>query len=154
MIGYSGGKLLMICGRLEYCSLTFDILIGTKTRREWSKMYIQICVFTPGVHVDAINAISHDRMGIYTVSYYFHPVSQLDRNKGLAAMADQTNTQYFSTHSGTYGKRMPLLSAGGTPNFVNIYLVFMLKCSKEYGIKKISYSAMLLFLQLWTEIVL
>ena len=52
-MGYSGGKLLTICGILEEpackSSLTFDILINLdlKTRREWSKMYIESCVLCP-----------------------------------------------------------------------------------------------------------
>ena len=56
---------MTICGILEEpackSSLTFDILINLdlKTRREWSKMYIEILRFMPGVDVDAINAISH-----------------------------------------------------------------------------------------------
>lgn len=95
-IGYSGGKLLTICGILEEpackSSLTFDILINLdlKTRREWGRMYIEILRFMPGVDVDAINAISHVKRQTewgYMVSYDFIPVSQLYWNKGLAAMA-------------------------------------------------------------------
>lgn len=45
-----------------------------------------------------------------------------------------------------------LLLLAGILNFVNIYLVFMLKRSKEYGIKKVfGIRGRALFLQLWTE---
>ena len=162
-IGYSGGKLLTICGILEEpackSSLTFDILINLelKTRREWSKMYIEILRFMPGVDVDAINAISHVKRQTewgYMVSYDFIPVSQLYWNKGLAAMADQPNMWHYSSRSHILvlmGVCLLLLLAG-ILNFVNIYLVFMLKRSKEYGIKKVfGIRGRALFLQLWTE---
>ena len=48
-----------------------------------------------------------------------------------------------------------LLLLAGILNFVNIYLVFMLKRSKEYGISKVfGMRGRTLFLQLWTENVL
>lgn len=133
-MGYSGGKLLTICGILEEpackSSLTFDILINLdlKTRREWSKMYIEILRFMPGVDVDAINAISHVKRQTewgYMVSYDFIPVSQLYWNKGLAAMADQPNMWHYSSRSHILvlmGVCLLLLLAG-ILNFVNIYLV-------------------------------
>ena len=48
-----------------------------------------------------------------------------------------------------------LLLLSGILNFVNIYLVFMLRRSKEYGVKKVfGVQGRTLFMQLWTENVL
>jgi hypothetical protein len=92
-------------------------------------------------------------MGIYG-ELDFIPVSQLYWNKGLAAMADQPNMWHYSSRSHILvlmGVCLLLLLAG-ILNFVNIYLVFMLKRSKEYGIKKVfGIRGRALFLILWTE---
>ncbi|WP_044272049.1 ABC transporter permease [Bacteroides timonensis] len=163
---YSEGKHLTICGILDEpackSSLTFDVVINLdlKTRSEWGRMYGELLHFMPGVDVDAINAISNvyrqSERG-YGIRYNFVPVNQLYWNKELAAAGDDPEMWHYSSYSHILiliGVCLLLLLAG-ILNFVNIYLVFMLKRSKEYGIKKVfGVQGRTLFLQLWLENVL
>ena len=163
---YSGGRHLTICGILDEpsckSSLTFDIVVNIdlKSRREWGRMYVELLRFMPGVDVDAINAASNVYRQVpdgFKIRYNFLPVSQLYWNKELAAAGDDLEMWHYSSHSHILiltGVCMLLLLAG-ILNFVNIYLVFMLKRSKEYGIKKVfGVQGRALFLQLWLENVL
>ena len=160
---YSGGKHLTICGILDEpackSSLTFDIVVNLdlKTRREWSRMYVELLRFMPGVDVDAINASSNvyrQTSQGFRIRYNFLPVSQLYWNKELAASGDDPEIWHYSSRSHILiltGVCLLLLLAG-ILNFVNIYLVFMLRRSKEYGVKKVfGVQGRTLFVQLWTE---
>lgn len=110
--------------------------------------------------VDAINAISNiyrQADGGYRIRYDFIPVSELYWNKILAAKADASEMWHYSSrfHLWVLSCVCLLLLLAGILNFVNIYLVFMLKRSKEYGIRKVfGMRGRTLFLQLWTENVL
>jgi len=163
---YSGGKQLTICGILDEpackSSLTFDIVINLdlQTRREWGRMYIELLRFMPGVDVDAINTYSNvyrQASQGFRIRYNFVPVSQLYWNKELAAAGEDPEMWHYSSRSHILiliGVCLLLLLAG-ILNFVNIYLVFMLKRSKEYGVKKVfGVQGRTLFLQLWSENVL
>lgn len=163
---YSGGKHLTICGILDEpackSSLTFDVVmnLNLKTKREWSRMYIELLRFMPGVDVDAINASSNvyrQTSQGFRIRYDFIPVSQLYWNKELAASGDDPEIWHYSSRSHILiltGVCLLLLMAG-ILNFVNIYLVFMLRRSKEYGVKKVfGVQGRTLFTQLWTENVL
>ncbi|MCS2764473.1 FtsX-like permease family protein [Bacteroides thetaiotaomicron] len=84
-----------------------------------------------------------------SVSFYW--------NKILAAKADAPEMWHYSSrfHLWVLSCVCLLLLLAGILNFVNIYLVFMLKRSKEYGIRKVfGMRGRTLFLQLWTENVL
>ena len=51
-----------------------------------------------------------------------------------------------------YSFRVTILLYGGILNFINIYMVFMMKRSKEYGVKKVfGLQRLPLFLQIWME---
>lgn len=160
---YSGNKQLTICGILDEpsckSSLTFDVVINLelKTQREWGRMYAELIRFMPGVDVDAINAFSNVYRQApqgYRIRYDFVPVSQIYWNEELAASAEDPEIWHHSSRSHLLiliGVCLLLLLAG-ILNFVNIYLVFMLKRSKEYGVKKVfGLRGRTLFLQLWTE---
>ena len=87
----------------------------------------------------------------------FIPVSELYWNKILAAKADAPEMWHYSSrfHLWVLSCVCLLLLLAGILNFVNIYLVFMLKRSKEYGIRKVfGMRGRTLFFQLWTENVL
>ena len=166
-LSYSGGHLLTVCGVLDEpackSSLTFDIVLNLELKngeRGWGKMLVELIRFMPGVDVDAINAISNiyrQADGGYRIRYDFIPVSELYWNKILAAKADAPEMWHYSSrfHLWVLSCVCLLLLLAGILNFVNIYLVFMLKRSKEYGIRKVfGMRGRTLFLQLWTENVL
>ncbi len=166
-LSYSGGHLLTVCGVLDEpackSSLTFDIVLNPELKngeRGWGKMLVELIRFMPGVDIDAINAISNiyrQADGGYRIRYDFIPVSELYWNKILAAKADAPEMWHYSSrfHLWVLSCVCLLLLLAGILNFVNIYLVFMLKRSKEYGIRKVfGMRGRTLFLQLWTENVL
>lgn len=166
-LSYSGGHLLTVCGVLDEptckSSLTFDIVLNLELKngeRGWGKMLVELIRFMPGVDVDAINAISNiyrQADGGYRIRYDFIPVSELYWNKILAAKADAPEMWHYSSrfHLWVLSCVCLLLLLAGILNFVNIYLVFMLKRSKEYGIRKVfGMRGRTLFFQLWTENVL
>lgn len=163
-VKYAGGHILTICGILNEpnykSSLTFDIVfnISLKTdSRGWGKIHTDLLHFMPGVDVNAINAFSNvyrqTNKG-YHIRFDFIPVSELYWNKELGAKGDSPEMwQYGSrSHLWILSGVCVLLMFAGILNFINIYLVFMLKRSKEYGIKKIfGIKGRTLFFQLWTE---
>ena len=166
-LSYSGGHLLTVCGVLDEpackSSLTFDIVLNLELKngeRGWGRMLVELIRFMPGVDVDAINAMSNiyrQSNAGYRVRYEFSHVSELYWNKSLAAKADAPEMWHYSSrfHLWVLSCVCLLLLLAGILNFVNIYLVFMLKRSKEYGIKKVfGMRGCTLFLQLWTENVL
>ena len=163
---YTGGKRLTICGILDEpsckSSLTFDVVINLnlKTKRGWGRMYVELLRFMPGVDVSTINTLSNvyrQTSQGYKIRYNFIPVSQLYWNKELAAAGDDSEMWHYSSRSHILilmGVCF-LLLLSGILNFVNIYLVFMLRRSKEYGVKKVfGVQGRTLFMQLWTENVL
>ena len=105
-------------------------------------MLVELIRFMPGVDVDAINAISNiyrQADGGYRIRYDFIPVSELYWNKILAAKSRCSGNVALQQSISFMGTVlcMPVASLAGILNFVNIYLVFMLKRSKEYGIRKV-----------------
>ncbi len=163
-LSYSGGHILTVCGILDEpackSSLTFDIVLNLelkKTAEGWGKMLIELLRFMPGVDVNAINAVSNvyrQANAGYRIRYNFIPVSDLYWNKTLSAKGEGPKMWHYSSRSHLWiltGVCLLLLLAG-ILNFINIYLVFMLKRSKEYGIKKVfGMRGRTLFLQLWME---
>lgn len=166
-LSYSGGHILTVCGVLDdpacKSSLTFDVVLNLELKdaeRGWGKMLIELLLFMPGVDVNAINTVSNvyrQANAGYRIRYNFIPVSDLYWNKTLAAQGNEPEMWHYSSRSHLWiltGVCLLLLLAG-VLNFINIYLVFMLKRSKEYGIKKVfGMRGRTLFLQLWMENVL
>lgn len=166
-LNYSGGHILTICGILDEpsckSSLTFDIVLNLELKKAangWGKMLVELLRFMPGVDVNAINATSNIYRQAdegYQIRYDFVPVSELYWNKQLGAKGDSPEMWHYSSrfHLWILSCVCMLLLLAGVLNFVNIYLVFMLKRSREYGIKKVfGIRGRTLFLQLWTENVL
>lgn len=164
-LNYTGGHILTICGILDEpackSSLTFDIVLNLElkeqTSRGWGRMLVELLRFMPGVDVNAINAASRvyrQADAGYRIRYDFIPVSELYWNKALAAKGDSPEMWHYSSrfHLWILSSVCLLILLAGILNFINIYLVFMLKRSREYGIKKVfGIRRQTLFLQLWTE---
>lgn len=166
-LNYTGGHILTICGILDEpsckASLTFDVVLNRELKKEengWGRMLVELLRFMPEVDVNAINAASNiyrqTNRG-YRIRFDFVPVSELYWNNQLRAKGDEPEMWHYSSrfHLWILSCVCMLLLLAGILNFVNIYLVFMLKRSKEYGIKKVfGIRGRTLFLQLWTENVL
>lgn len=160
---YVKGKLLTICGILDEpsckSSLTFDIVVNLslQTRREWGRLHTELLRFRPETDMNAIHAASNARRQTLQPGeehYSFVPVSRIYWNRTLAAGGNDLEMWHYSDRSHLLiltGVCLLLLLAG-ILNFVNIYLVFMLKRSKEYGVKKVfGVQGRTLFVQLWME---
>lgn len=163
---YSGKNILTICGILDKpackSSLTFDLVLNFELKGsevKWGEMYVELLHFMPGTDIKAINAASNIYRTVkdYRIRYNFIPVSQLYWNKELAIKGTEPEIWHYGSYSHIIilsGVCLLLLLAG-ILNFVNIYQIFMLKRSKEYGIKKVfGMQRRALFLQLWTENIL
>lgn len=160
---YSGKHLLTVCGIIDkpICksSLAFDIVLNFELKNSevsWGKMYIELLRFIPGIDVNKINIASniYRQVNDYRIRYNFIPVSELYWNKELAAKGEDSEMWHYNSYSHIIilSGVCLLLLLSGILNFINIYLVFMLKRSKEYGIKKVfGMQGHSLFLQLWVE---
>lgn len=166
-LDYSGGYILTVCGILDEpackSSLTFDIVFNYELKnsdRGWERMWVELLRFMPGIDVDAINANSNvyrQADAGYQIRFDFVPVSELYWNKALAAKGHEPEMWHFSSrfHLWILSSVCLLILIAGILNFINIYMVFMLKRSKEYGIKKVfGIGRSNLFVQLWAENVL
>ncbi|MDD3037691.1 ABC transporter permease [Bacteroides sp.] len=165
-INYAGGHVLTVCGILDESacksSLTFDLVLNFELKKNdagWGRMCIDLLRFMPGVDVSAINTFStiYRQTDKYRIRYDFIPVSELYWNKVLAAKGENPEMWHYGSRSHLWilSGVCLLLMLAGILNFINIYLVFMLKRSKEYGIRKVfGIRGRTLFFQLWTENVL
>lgn len=162
VIGYSNGKELVVKGILNQpenkTSINFDILVpisfvgGNMTPMEFYS-------FTEGTDVSKLNMEGNKQHKLYPsdadsreFTFEFIPVKDvyLDQSlkRELTDMIYGGNRFYLMITTGV----CLLLFVTGLLNFVNIYLITLLKRGKEYGLKRVfGASGRNVFLQIWTE---
>lgn len=162
VIGYSNGKELVVKGILNQpenkTSINFDILVpisfvgGNMTPMEFYS-------FTEGTDVPKLNMEGNKQHKLYPsdadsreFTFEFIPVKDvyLDQSlkRELTDMIYGGNRFYLMITTGV----CLLLFVTGLLNFVNIYLITLLKRGKEYGLKRVfGASGRNVFLQIWTE---
>lgn len=162
VIGYSNGKELVVKGILNQpenkTSINFDILVpisfvgGNMTPMEFYS-------FTEGTDVSKLNMEGNKQHKLYPsdadsreFTFEFIPVKDvyLDQSlkRELTDMIYGGNRFYLMITTGV----CLLLFVTGLLNFVNIYLITLLKRGKEYGLKRVfGASGKNVFLQIWTE---
>lgn len=162
VIGYSNGKELVVKGILNQpenkTSIKFDILVpisfvgGNMTPMEFYS-------FTEGTDVSKLNMEGNKQHKLYPsdadsreFTFEFIPVKDvyLDQSlkRELTDMIYGGNRFYLMITTGV----CLLLFVTGLLNFVNIYLITLLKRGKEYGLKRVfGASGRNVFLQIWTE---
>ncbi len=162
VIGYSNGKELVVKGILNQpenkTSINFDILVpisfvgGNMTPMEFYS-------FTEGTDVSKLNMEGNKQHKLYPsdadsreFTFEFIPVKDvyLDQSlkRELTDMIYGGNRFYMMITTGV----CLLLFLTGLLNFVNIYLITLLKRGKEYGLKRVfGASGRNVFLQIWTE---
>lgn len=162
VIGYSNGKELLVKGILNQpenkTSINFDILVpisfvgGNMTPMEFYS-------FTEGTDVSKLNMEGNKQHKLYPsdadsreFTFEFIPVKDvyLDQSlkRELTDMIYGGNRFYLMITTGV----CLLLFVTGLLNFVNIYLITLLKRGKEYGLKRVfGASGRNVFLQIWTE---
>ncbi len=137
--------------------LTFDVLVSMQVMKQWFSMDITLARVLPVVDLKAINAVSQT----YKNTFYGVPTrwkfvtwKELYWEKGLDSGSDKELLMQFGnrTHLYILSGVTVLLLLVGILNFINLYMVFMMKRSKEYGIKKVfGLQRLPLFAQIWME---
>lgn len=132
---------------------TFDVILNLSIQEKWRKLPGAFLRIQPGVSLEAINQIS----GIYRKTEHgsarnlFVPLQQFYWFQGSDKYCDMEHHGDRSHVLLLTGVCLLVLFTG-VINFINLYLVLMMKRSREYGIKKIfGVHGRTLFIQLWAE---
>ncbi len=137
--------------------LQFDILVSYRLIERWQRMDIALMRLLPGVDLDKINKVSNvykkDKRG-NQIRWEFITWKDFYWRNSIGHDSDYDSIMQFGNRTHLYilsGVTLLLLLVG-ILNFINIYMVFMMKRSKEYGVKKVfGLQRLPLFLQIGME---
>lgn len=153
---YGKDNLITIQGVLKEpackTSYTFDVMLNLSLQDKWRRMSGAFLRLQPGMSIEKINETSsvYKKTENGTLRYFFVPVTQYYWSEGSKYHAVEHHGDRSHVLLLTGVCLLVLLT--GVINFVNLYLVLMMKRSKEYGIKKIfGVHGRTLFVQLWIE---
>lgn len=147
-----------VIGELECKSLLqFDMLVSYRLIENWQRMDISLMRILPSVNLEKINKVSNvyrqDKRGT-SIRWEFINWKDLYWKNAIGNKDDYESIMQFGNRTHLYilsGVTILLLLVG-ILNFINIYMVFMMKRSKEYGVKKVfGLQRLPLFLQIWME---
>lgn len=161
-IQYSNGKELIIEGVLDQpsckSSIQFDMVLSRHLSTRWERMTTDFYRFLPSTDIKAMNEVgrkpryvNNPQWDTRQFTFSFVP---LQETYWHSEWQDQ-KTMFLSgekSHLYILCGVCLLLLLTGILNFVNIYLMCMLRRGKEYGLKKV-YGANKsnMFLQIWLE---
>ena len=161
-IQHSNGKELIIEGVLDQpsckSSIQFDMVLSRHLSTRWERMTTDFYRFLPNTDIKAMNEvgrkpryINNPQWDTRQITFSFVP---LQETYWHSEWQDQ-KTMFLSgekSHLYILCGVCLLLLLTGILNFVNIYLMCMLRRGKEYGLKKV-YGANKsnMFLQIWLE---
>ena len=161
-IQHSNGKELIIEGVLDQpsckSSIQFDMVLSRHLSTRWERMTTDFYRFLPSTDIKAMNEvgrkpryINNPQWDTRQITFSFVP---LQETYWHSEWQDQ-KTMFLSgekSHLYILCGVCLLLLLTGILNFVNIYLMCMLRRGKEYGLKKV-YGANKsnMFLQIWLE---
>ena len=161
-IQHSNGKELIIEGVLEQpsckSSIQFDMVLSRHLSTRWERMTTDFYRFLPSTDIKAMNEVgrkprymNNPQWDTRQFTFSFVP---LQETYWHSEWQDQ-KTMFLSgekSHLYILCGVCLLLLLTGILNFVNIYLMCMLRRGKEYGLKKV-YGANKsnMFLQIWLE---
>ena len=136
----------------------FDMLIHHKGTKGYYVTDTELLQVLPSVDLEAVNKVSNVfrkmKRGRLNHRYEFITVKDFYFNKPKNVKTDQASCLNFgsSDYLNILGIVAVLLLFVGILNFVNLYMVYMMKRNKEYGIKKVfGLQKWPLFVQIWTE---
>lgn len=152
-----GEKTVVVRGVIDVpsCKTTwrFGLLVSHGLQR-WSRMGIELLRVLPGIDLDAINQVSNvyretEYSGL--TRYKFIPWKQFYWDSSAfveKSLMNHGNSSYLFILAGV----VLLLLTVGILNFVNLYIVMLMKRSREYGIKKVlGISRRTLFVEIYLE---
>ena len=142
------GKSVIVQGVIDNpsCKTTwqFDLLVS-RSLQEWSRMNIELLRVLSGTDLEAVNKVSNIFRGTKYAGLTRHKFKSIVWKGSLMNHGDKS---YLFILSGV----VLLLLAVGILNFVNLYMVMLMKRSREYGVKKVlGISPMALFGEIWLE---
>lgn len=154
---YGSDNIVTIRGVLKepMCktSYTFDVMLNMEIQKKWRKLSGAFIRLQPGISGTEINKTSaiYRKTDHGTVRNLFIPIKQFyweENLKEYPKMEHHGNRSHVFLLAGV----CLLVLLTGVINFINLYLVLMMKRSREYAIKKIfGIQGRSLFLQLWIE---
>lgn len=148
ILRYSNGKDITIEGIVgePECKTTinFDIILSSKLSQHWERMNTELYRFLPGTDINAINKtgsvpryINDPEYDTRTHTFSLISVKDIYWDGSLTdrepAMFLSGNRSHLIILSGV----CLLLLLTGILNFINLYLVALLRRGKEYGLKKV-----------------
>ena len=161
-IQHSNGKELIIEGVLDQpsckSSIQFDMVLSRHLSTRWDRMAIDLYRFLPSTEIEIMNEIgskpryiNNPQWDTRQITFSFVPLQEAYWHSEWQAQ----KTMFLSgekSHLYILCGVCLLLLLTGILNFVNIYLMCMLRRGKEYGLKKV-YGANKsnMFLQIWLE---
>ncbi|WP_300725759.1 ABC transporter permease [uncultured Bacteroides sp.] len=159
---FSNEKELIVKGILKEPAnktfLNFDIVISSQLPAMWSRMPIEFYKFNSGADLQKIAATGQVKRPVNPASpdwrhYQFRLISAKDLY--WSGLAHSTDTSYNSGNPQQLRVFIVvciILLLTGLLNFINLYLIFMQKRSREYCLKKIfGASRTAIFLQIYLE---
>ena len=163
ILRYSNGKDITIEGIVgePECKTTinFDIILSSKLSQHWERMNTELYRFLPGTDINAINKtgsvpryINDPKYDTRTHTFSLISVKDIYWDGSLTdrepAMFLSGNRSHLIILSGV----CLLLLLTGILNFINLYLVALLRRGKEYGLKKVfGVCGKTLFANIWIE---
>ena len=161
-IRHSNGKDLIVEGIIDEptckTSIQFDMVLSYHLSTRWERMENELYRFLPGTDMNAMAEIgntprylNNPQWDTRQFTFSFVPLKETYWH---GEWFDQ-KTMFFSgqkSHLYILAGVCLLLFLTGLLNFINLYLVAMLRRGKEYGLKKVyGASKSTLFLQIWLE---
>ena len=163
VLRYSNGKDITVEGIVgePECKTTinFDIILSSKLSQHWERMNTELYRFLPGTDINAINKtgsvpryINDPEYDTRTHTFSLISVKDIYWDGSLTdrepAMFLSGNHSHLIILSGV----CLLLLLTGILNFINLYLVALLRRGKEYGLKKVfGVCGRTLFANIWIE---
>ena len=144
------GKVLVYDGK----SVVVQGVIDSPSCKTTWQFDIELLRVLPGIDLEAINKVSNiyrqtEYSGLHRSKFVFWKELYFDRSivwKG--SLMNHGDKSYLLILSGV----VLLLLAVGILNFINLYMVMLMKRSREYGIKKVlGLSRLGLFGEIWLE---
>lgn len=143
--------------------IQFDVVLSSALSDNWERMPIELYSFMPGTDLSKLNEAGNvpryvnavESGDTRTYRYSFIPVKQIYWDSSIALEETSMFCMGTYSHLAILGGVCLLVFLAGILNFINIYMVSMLRRGKEYGLKKVfGAKGKELFLQIWAENVL
>lgn len=163
VLRYVNGKDIIIEGILgePECKtmINFDIVLSSGLSDHWERMNTELYRFLPGTDINAINKtgsvpryLNDPKYDTRKHTFSLIPVKDIYWDGSLI---NSEPTMFFSgsrSHITILSGVCLLLLLAGILNFINLYLVALLRRGKEYGLKKVfGACGRTLFANIWIE---